>query len=88
MFIWVSLPAGFDGEDLNVAARQSGVLYSRGEWFHSDGSGANTLRLTYSGVSEEQIAAGVATLGRLVNERWPVRVDQLRQSATETMPIF
>jgi DNA-binding transcriptional MocR family regulator len=88
MFIWVRLPAGFDGEDLNVAARQSGVLYSRGEWFHSDGSGANTLRLTYSGVSEEQIATGLATLGRLINERWPDRVDQLRHSATESMPIF
>lgn len=88
MFIWVRLPAGFDGEDLNVAARQAGVLYSRGEWFHSDGSGGNTLRLTYSGVSEEQIATGVATLGRLVNERWPDRADHSRQSATETMPIF
>jgi len=88
MFVWVRLPAGFDGDDLNVAARQSGVLYSRGEWFHSDGSGANTLRLTYSGVSEEQIATGVATLGRLINERWPDRVDQLRHSATESMPIF
>jgi 2-aminoadipate transaminase len=88
MFIWVQLPAGFDGDDLNVAARQSGVLYSRGEWFHSDGSGGNTMRLTYSAVSEEQIAKGVATLGRLVHERWPDRTDHSRQSATETMPIF
>jgi DNA-binding transcriptional MocR family regulator len=84
----MDVSAGFDGEDLNVAARQAGVLYSRGEWFHSDGSGADTLRLTYSGVSEDQIATGVATLGRLVNERWPDGADQSRQRATETMPIF
>ena len=62
--------------------------YSRGEWFHSDGSGGNTLRLTYSAASEEQIATGVATLGRLVHERWPDRADHSRQNASQTMPIF
>ena len=88
MFVWVRLPAGLDAEDLYVTARQSGVLYSRGEWFHSDGSGGNAMRLTYSAASEEQIATGVATLGRLARERWPGPADQNRQSAAETVPIF
>jgi 2-aminoadipate transaminase len=88
MFVWVRLPVGFDGEDLYVTARQNGVLYSRGEWFHSDGSGANAMRLTYSAASEAQIASGVATLGRLLRERWPAPADQSRQSASETVPIF
>ncbi len=88
MFLWVRLPAGFDGEDLFVAARQQGVLYSRGELFHSDGSGRSTLRLTYSAASKEQIESGVATLGALIRERWPDRSEPANQGATETMPIF
>jgi DNA-binding transcriptional MocR family regulator len=88
MFIWVRLPAGFDGDDLFVAARQNGVLYSRGELFHGDGSGRNTLRLTYSAASQQQIESGVATLGKLIRERWPGEDESVRQSAAETMPIF
>jgi GntR family transcriptional regulator/MocR family aminotransferase len=88
MFIWVRLPAAFDGDDLFVAARQNGVLYSRGELFHGDGSGRNTLRLTYSAASQEQIESGVATLGKLIRERWPDEDEPARQSAAETMPIF
>ena len=88
MFVWIRMPEGFDGNDLFVAARQQGVLYSRGDLFHSDGSGSNTLRLTYSSSSEEQIEQGVATLGRLIRERWPYSGKSARQSPTETMPIF
>ena len=88
MFVWVRLAPAIDGDDLFVAAKQRGVLYSRGELFHSDGSGGSALRLTYSAVSEEQIAEGVAILGRLIRERWPSGSESVRQSQAETMPIF
>jgi len=86
MFVWIRLPAGLDGEDLFVAARKEGVLYSRGELFHSDGTGGDTMRLTYSAASVEQIERGVEILGRLIRERFRSRAS--RRSPAETMPIF
>jgi GntR family transcriptional regulator/MocR family aminotransferase len=88
LFLWVTLPPSFDGEELFLGAQQEGVLFSRGELFHSDGSGKNTFRLTYSTASPEQIEAGVKILGRLMHERWPGRSDAPDQPPAETMPIF
>jgi GntR family transcriptional regulator/MocR family aminotransferase len=88
LFLWVTLPPNFDGEELFLAAQQHGVLFSRGELFHSDGSGRNTFRLTYSTATPQQIEAGVRILGRLMRERWPGRSDTPDQPPAETMPIF
>lgn len=88
LFFWVTLPEDFDGNDLFVAARRNGVPYSRGELFHSDGSGRNTFRLTYSGASPEQIREGVATLGRLIRERWPEPRRFAQARSTQDVPIF
>jgi DNA-binding transcriptional MocR family regulator len=88
LFVWVRLSPAVDGDDLFVAAKQRGVLYSRGELFHSDGSGGSSLRLTYSAVSEAQIAEGVAILGRLIRERSSGAGEGVRQSHAETVPIF
>jgi DNA-binding transcriptional MocR family regulator len=88
LFVWITLPAGTDGNDLFVAARRRGVLYSRGELFHSEGSGRNQLRLTYSAASLPEIESGVATLGALIRERWPDRSEPERPGAAEAMPIF
>jgi GntR family transcriptional regulator/MocR family aminotransferase len=88
LFLWVTLPSNFDVEELFLAAQQEGVLFSRGELFHSDGSGRNTLRLTYSTVTPDQIESGVQVLGKLMRERWPGPLDGPDQPAAETMPIF
>jgi DNA-binding transcriptional MocR family regulator len=88
LFVWVTLPECFDGDDLFVAASQNGVLYSRGELFHSDGSGRNELRLTYSAASTSEIESGVATLGALIRERWPDRSEPQPSRSVEAMPIF
>ncbi|MDH3628544.1 MAG: PLP-dependent aminotransferase family protein [Acidobacteriota bacterium] len=91
LFIWVTLPQAIDGNDLFVTARQRGVLYSRGELFHSDGSGRHQLRLTYSAATTDEIARGVATLGQLVRERWPKDNDSRTDGETgsvEAVPIF
>ena len=88
LFLWVTLPASFDGNELFVAARRSGVLYSRGELFHSEGSGRNQFRLTYSAASLPEIESGVATLGALIRERWPDRVEPEQRGMAEAMPIF
>jgi len=87
LFLWVTLPAGFDGHELFVAARQQGVIYSKGELFHSDGSGHNALRLTYSSATPEQIESGVKKLGTLVRERLE-RSEPTRERTIESMPFL
>lgn len=88
LFVWVTMPEGFDGAELFTAARERGVLFSRGDLFHSDRSGRNAFRLTYSMVSPAEIEEGVKILGALVRERWSGRAGLSPQGASETMPIF
>ena len=88
LFLWVTLPAGLDSGDLFVAAREHGVLVSRGELFHVDGGGRHALRLTYSAVSPEQIDAGIATLGELLRERLRGGTREPVGRAAEAVPIL
>ena len=67
MFIWLDLPAGLDGADLLAQSLQSErVAFVPGRAFHADGSGGNTLRLSFSRLDEAAIEAGIARLGRLL----------------------
>jgi 2-aminoadipate transaminase len=60
-FMWVTLPEGTDVHALFDAAAKRGVAFVKGTDFLLEG-GENTLRLAYSGVTPEQIEAGVARL--------------------------
>ena len=60
-FMWVTLPEGTDVNALYQAAAERGVAFVKGTDFLLEG-GENTLRLAYSGVTPEQIEAGVARL--------------------------
>ncbi|HSZ15139.1 MAG TPA: PLP-dependent aminotransferase family protein [Solirubrobacteraceae bacterium] len=60
-FMWVTLPEGTDVNALFAAAAERGVSFVKGTDFLLEG-GENTLRLAYSGVTPEQIAAGIARL--------------------------
>ncbi|MFC3072082.1 aminotransferase-like domain-containing protein [Shinella pollutisoli] len=67
MFVWVTLPAGMDGAALLARAIETEkVAFVPGQAFHADGSGANTLRLSFSRADEATIAEGIARLGRVV----------------------
>ncbi len=68
MFLWLTLPAGSDGLELLQSAARRGVAYVPGAPFFADGSGLNTLRLSYSVASLEQVERGVATLGAVLTE--------------------
>ncbi len=67
MFIWVTLPEGMDGASLLAASIDSEkVAFVPGKAFFADGSGANTLRLSYSRADDALIEEGVKRLGRLI----------------------
>ena len=68
MFIWVTLPDTLDGADLLKQSLESErVAFVPGHAFFADGSGRNTLRLSYSTSDEARIAEGVKRLGSLIS---------------------
>jgi len=88
LFVWSSLPDGADGEELFQAARQRGVLYSKGDLFHGSGGGRNMLRLAFSAASPAEIESGVATLGELIRERRPEEAQSRMRQKGQAVPIL
>lgn len=66
MFIWVKLPAGIDSVALLDKAIAHNVAFVPGAPFFANEPQVNTLRLSFVTVPPEKIAAGIATLGRLL----------------------
>ena len=64
MFIWVTLPKDEDGANLLARALDSvKVAFVPGQAFFPDGSGANTIRLSFSNSDEATIREGIRRLG-------------------------
>lgn len=68
-FIFVTLPKNLNAMDLLAEALNHNVAFVAGTPFFVDGSGQNTLRLSYSQASTEDIEIAVAALGQLIKER-------------------
>jgi len=61
-FIWATLPSGCTDTALLERALQHGVVFVVGSAFHVDGSGHDTIRLSFSSPSPERIEEGVRRL--------------------------
>ncbi|MCU9838657.1 PLP-dependent aminotransferase family protein [Ruegeria sp. WL0004] len=69
MFVWLTLPEGQDGAALLARSLESvKVAFVPGRAFFADGSGANSLRLSFSCASEPTIEEGMKRLGVLLRE--------------------
>lgn len=69
MFVWVTLPEGLDGAALLARSLETvKVAFVPGKAFFADGSGANTLRLSFSCANETMIEEGISRLGKLISE--------------------
>lgn len=67
MFIWLTLPDGIDGAALLAASlEQERVAFVPGRAFFADGSGANTIRLSFSRTDKAMINDGIARLGQVL----------------------
>ena len=67
MFIWITLPEGMDGAALlGKSIETTRVAFVPGKAFFADGSGANTIRLSFSCANDAVIEEGIGRLGRLV----------------------
>ena len=66
LFLFLTLPEGFDAVTFYDQALSAGVAYVAGEFFHPDRSGKNTMRLNFSFMSPEKIIAGIRLLAELL----------------------
>jgi DNA-binding transcriptional MocR family regulator len=64
-FMWVVLPEDVSVAELELAAKDRGVIFVKGSDFLLEG-GDNTLRLAFSGVTPAQIDEGVSRLAEAV----------------------
>ena len=69
LFTFVTMPEGVDtGAQVRDAVAR-GVAYVPGEPFFVDGSGQNTMRLTFAKESDERIRDGIARLAKVFESR-------------------
>lgn len=67
MFVWITLPEGMDGADLLARAiKTERVAFVPGRAFFADGSGANTIRLSFSLNDPAIVDEGIARLARVI----------------------
>ena len=68
LFLFLTMPEGFEAVKFYDKALDAGVAYVAGEFFHPDGSGKNTMRMNFSFMSHEKMAEGVKLLAKLLND--------------------
>lgn len=69
LFLWVTLPAGFDSREVLAEAIQEKVAFVPGVSFFPNGGGERTLRLNFSYCTPEVIEEGVRRLGGVIGRR-------------------
>ena len=66
LFLFLTMPEGFDAVAFYEKALAAGVAYVAGEFFHPDRSGKNTMRLNFSFMAPERISEGIRLLAELL----------------------
>ena len=67
LFLFLTMPEGFEAVKFYDMALDAGVAYVAGEFFHPDGSGKNTMRMNFSFMTPEKITEGVKLLAGLLS---------------------
>jgi 2-aminoadipate transaminase len=69
LFIWATLPDYIDTTDLLARGLEEHVAFVPGRAAYVDGRGGSSMRLNFSGVSEEDIREGIRRIGEIVREQ-------------------
>jgi 2-aminoadipate transaminase len=72
-FLWLTLPPEINASQMIARAIENGVVYVTGDAFYVDGSGPNTLRLSFSAPTHERIEAGVTRLAATLRDERAAR---------------
>ena len=68
LFVWAKFPEALDTEKMLPRALAHKVAYVPGQPFFADGSGQNTMRLSFALATQEEIEEGIKRLGQVVKE--------------------
>jgi 2-aminoadipate transaminase len=63
MFIWLTLPAYFDSEELIVGCLKRGVAFVPGRSFFTTGEGNQNIRMNFSNSCQVEIEKGIKIMG-------------------------
>ena len=69
LFLFLTMPEGFDAVRFYDIALDAGVAYVAGEFFHPDGSGKNTMRMNFSFMTHQRITEGVKLLAEILRKQ-------------------
>ncbi|MCL1923556.1 MAG: PLP-dependent aminotransferase family protein [Propionibacteriaceae bacterium] len=72
-FVWLTLPEGFDADQLSARATSHRVAYVPGTGFYADGLGSRNMRLSYCFPTPERIYEGTRRLGEAIAEEAGLR---------------
>jgi 2-aminoadipate transaminase len=73
-FVWATLPSGYSDNALLDSALAHGVIFVSGSAFFVDGSGHDTIRLSFSAPSLDRIEEGIRRLAAAMNVQRPLGV--------------
>jgi 2-aminoadipate transaminase len=65
MSLWIQLPQSLDAGELLPRAEREGVTYLPGRYFAVSRPQPNGLRISFAGMTPEEIRSGLAILGRI-----------------------
>jgi DNA-binding transcriptional MocR family regulator len=68
MSLWIQLPDGLDASELLPRAEREGVTYLPGRYFAVSRPQPNGLRISFAGMTPEEIRSGLAILGRIFSD--------------------
>ena len=69
LFVWATLPDYFDTTDLLARALRDNVAFVPGAAAYADGRGSGSMRLNFSGSTEDEIREGISRIGEVVSEQ-------------------
>jgi 2-aminoadipate transaminase len=83
LFLWATLPAGLDTDDVLVRSLSRQVAFVPGRAAYLDGQGSRSLRLNFSAVDEDTLREGARRLGAVCSEALEL-ADSLAATRTRT----
>ena len=69
LFVWATLPDYIDTTDLLAKALRENVAFVPGRAAYVDGRGAHSMRLNFSGSTEDEIREGIRRIGKVVSDQ-------------------
>ena len=69
LFVWATLPDYIDTTDLLAKALRENVAFVPGRAAYADGRGGHSMRLNFSGSTEDEIREGIRRIGGVVAEQ-------------------